>query len=130
MNKELIDRTWACLPRESKEVVKRRFQLTDADCIAYDILTDLFGIHNLTSAAEGENVNLSQSSSNCDKEFDNILRDSFSKERRLNIAAMAMQGILANSHQQNVDMTIGQTVELAISMTDALIAEIANGSEK
>lgn len=39
------------------------------------------------------NRNLSQ---DCDKEFDNILKNSFSKERRLNVAAMAMQGILSN----------------------------------
>lgn len=34
------------------------------------------------------------------KQFDAILRDSFSKERRLNIAAMEMWGILANPHRK------------------------------
>ena len=54
MNKELQDLAWSILPKEFKEEVKRKFQLTDADCIAYEILIDLFGIHNLTSDAEGE----------------------------------------------------------------------------
>lgn len=36
--------------------------------------------------------NLSQSMSNCDKHFDTILKDSFSKERRLNIAASIAAG--------------------------------------
>ena len=39
--------------------------------------------------------NLSQSMSNCDKHFDTILKDSFSKERRLNIAASIAAGWLA-----------------------------------
>lgn len=34
---------------------------------------------------------------NCDKQFDTILKDSFRNERRLNIAAMVMQGILSNT---------------------------------
>lgn len=40
-----------------------------------------------------ENVNLSQDSANCDKEFDNIPKDSFSKERRLNIAVQMVKAI-------------------------------------
>lgn len=56
MTKELQDLAWLVLPKEFKEEVKRKFQLTDADCIAYEILIDLFGIHNLTSDAEGEEM--------------------------------------------------------------------------
>lgn len=56
MNKELQDLVWSILPKEFKEEVKRKFQLTDADCIAYEILIDLFGYHNLTSDAEGEEM--------------------------------------------------------------------------
>lgn len=59
--------------------------------------------------------------------FDNILKNSFSKERRLNVAAMAMQGILANSHQEMVDMKIDQVVKLAIEVTDALLVEVEEG---
>ena len=70
MNKELIDRAWACLPREFKEKVKREY----ARCVKIDaddnphlptyavksaisrraLLEKLFGEHNLTSNAEGE----------------------------------------------------------------------------
>ena len=70
MNKELIDRAWACLPREFKEKVKKKY----ARCVEIDaddnphlpayavksaisrkaLLEKLFGIHNLTSDAEGE----------------------------------------------------------------------------
>lgn len=70
MDKELIDRAWACLPREFKEKVKKKY----ARCVKIDaddnpnlpayavksaisrmaLLEKLFGIHNLTSNAEGE----------------------------------------------------------------------------
>ena len=70
MNKELIDRAWACLPREFKEKVKKKY----ARCVEIDaddnphlpayavksaisrkaLLEKLFGEHNLTSDAEGE----------------------------------------------------------------------------
>ena len=70
MNKELIDRVWACLPREFKEKVKKKY----ARCVKIDeddnphlpayavksaisrraLLEKLFGEHNLTSDAEGE----------------------------------------------------------------------------
>ncbi len=55
---------------------------------------------NLESYTEPEEKsrNLSQETAYCDKWLDNILKDSFRNERRLNIAAMAMQGILSN-HQ-------------------------------
>lgn len=75
-----------------------------------------------------ENVNLSQETANRDKQFDAILKDRFSKERRLNIAAMAMQGLLANSHQELVDMKIKQVAQLSLEMTDALIAEAEKGN--
>lgn len=59
MNKELSDLAWACLPREFKEEVKEIY----SNAITYhpcgynhktDLLKYLFGIHNLTSDAEGE----------------------------------------------------------------------------
>ena len=72
MNKELIDRVWACLPREFKEKVKKKY----ARCVKIDeddnphlpayavksaisrraLLEKLFGEHNLTSDAEGEEM--------------------------------------------------------------------------
>lgn len=72
MNKELIDRAWACLPREFKEEVKKKYTRCveiDADdnpnLPAYAVksaisrralLEKLFGSHNLTSDAEGEEM--------------------------------------------------------------------------
>lgn len=72
MNKELIDRAWACLPREFKEKVKKKY----ARCVEIDaddnpnlpayavksaisrkaLLEKLFGEHNLTSDEEGEEM--------------------------------------------------------------------------
>ena len=74
--------------------------------------------------------NSSQETANCDKKFDNILKDSFSKERRLNIAAMVMQGIMANSNPQMVEMDVHRVADLAILMADALIAECGKGDKK
>lgn len=48
---------------------------------------------------------------------------------RLTIAAMAMQGILANSHQEMVDMEIDKVAELAIEAADAIIAECEKGGK-
>lgn len=67
-------------------------------------------------------------SSQCkSQDFDNILKDSFSKERRLNIAAMAMQGILS-APLDNVGFVIDKTVNgvavYAVRCADALIAEL------
>lgn len=61
MDKSLQDRVWACLPREFKEEVKEIY----SNAITYhpcgynhktDLLKYLFGHHNLTSDAEGEEV--------------------------------------------------------------------------
>lgn len=54
MDKELINKAWACLPREFKEEVKRKWEDTLSDSPAEEELEKLFGRHNLTSDAEGE----------------------------------------------------------------------------
>lgn len=64
MNKELIDRVWKYyLPKEFKEEVKKMWQSADKEQQLphdaflrgeYSILVSLFGYHNLTSDAEGE----------------------------------------------------------------------------
>lgn len=68
------------------------------------------------------------------KQFDTIIKDGFSKERRLNIAAMAMQGILANSDEvyraetcSKARQTPQAVAEYALACGDALIAKC--GSE-
>lgn len=80
--------------------------------------------------------NLSQETANCDKHFDNILKDGFLKERRLNIAAMAMQGILSNAERMNQYGEIAarepeSLTELvarnALRYADALIDKVKKG---
>lgn len=86
------------------------------------------------SLEESEYRNSSQNIANCDKHFDNILKDSFSKERRLNIAAMAMQGILCNKEIFNKALQVGEetlegddiayraVAKASFAFADALIA--------
>lgn len=68
--------------------------------------------------------NLSQKTANCDKCPKSVQKTppDFGHSR-LNIAAMALQGILANSHQQMVEMNVERVVDLAILTADTLIAE-------
>lgn len=79
----------------------------------------------------GENVNHRQFIANCDKQFDNILKDSFRNERRLNIATQIMSSILSNQMMLN-NLAHGETtadgvvrciVNATMMYTDALIAE-------
>ena len=63
MNKELQDLAWSCLPREVKEEVKFEYYrvATKAQKDEYDLgfmhaHEGMFGIHNLTSDAEGEEM--------------------------------------------------------------------------
>lgn len=65
MNKELQDKNWAVLTKEFKEEVKREFQFVNNeerlphDAIlkgGYSTMVLLFGIHNLISDAEGEEM--------------------------------------------------------------------------
>lgn len=63
LTKELQDLAWSVLPKAFKEEVKKEWELTDnAERLPHDAflrgkyqqMRDLFGIHNLTSDAEGE----------------------------------------------------------------------------
>lgn len=73
-----------------------------------------------------ENVNLSQEPSNCDKHFDNILKDSFSKERRLNIAAMIMASMMQDARWGD---KYSHIANMACAAADALIAEADKGGQ-
>lgn len=92
-----------------------------------------------------ENPNPSNSgelkSQEADKHFGNILKDSFSKERRLNIAAMAMQGILSSEKATQYainnfrcsDGTLNRysgVAECSLAYADALIKEAKKGGSK
>lgn len=95
-----------------------------------DITPNILSFYKFKKQYFEENVNLSQETANCDKHFDNILKDSFAKERRLNIAAMIIQGIMANPNPQMVEMDVHRVADLAILMTDTLIAEVGKGDKK
>lgn len=77
------------------------------------------------------NRNLSQETANCDKEFDAIIKNNLSKERRLNIAAMAMQGILSNSLLMEMFPVTNQVqvVHCALAYADALISECESSAQ-
>lgn len=57
MNKELQDLAWSVLPKEFKEEVKEYYDNSTAlGVTAVLLLENLFGVHNLTSDAEGEKM--------------------------------------------------------------------------
>lgn len=84
---------------------------------------------------EEKSRNLSQETANCDKHFDNILKDSFRNERRLNIATQIMSSILSNQMMLN-NLAHGETtaedvvkcvVYATMMYTDALLSECEKG---
>ena len=59
MNKELSDLAWRCLPREFREEVKELYRHENKVLAPIDgvtTLNEIFGHHNLTSDAEGEEL--------------------------------------------------------------------------
>lgn len=54
MNKELQDKAWSVLPKEFKEEVKKLYREYTFTREGYYV--ELFGLHNLTSDAEGEEM--------------------------------------------------------------------------
>lgn len=226
MDRKTQDLAWSCLPREFREEVKKEYRKGYV-CEILAMLITLFGHHNLTSDAEGEEEmlyvnrkqidalqdeifkaimdahdaddwqdaahyildvmprsfaalfgskclsdevgnednfatkepnpagpeektsekrveneqervenkqsrNLSQEIANCDKHFDNILKDSFSKERRMNIAAQIMAAMISNPsvfhhglNAEDEDFIIYGSLEFA----DTLIAECEKGGD-
>lgn len=219
MDKTTQDLAWACLPREFREAVQKEWELTyNEENILHDaflrgkclIMRKYFGLDNLTSDAEGEEMltvprkwvhdmyaanerimddhigelsavvseeinrvlhflfgsecmpdkvdslagnvaskpaeptftddcksqckscNLSQNIANCDKDPDNDLCDKliqrgFKNHNRLHIAAMVMQGIMANPSKESVNMDVAGIVHLSLLMADALLSECEKG---
>lgn len=56
MDKTLQDLVWSILPKEFKEEVIYQYRHTDCGTHAERVLEELFGHHNLTSDAEGEEM--------------------------------------------------------------------------
>lgn len=90
---------------------------------------------NLEPYTEPEETCTDDCPSQCkSQDFDRIVKDGFSKERRLNIAAMAMQGILSNPcglafDGKDQDKTTETVAEASFLFADALIAESEKGKE-
>lgn len=80
--------------------------------------------------------NLSQSMSNYDKEFDNILKGSFLKERRLSIAVQMVKAItqcpeiIERIASAEADSLLDDIVDDALHLTDRLIDECEKGGSK
>lgn len=68
----------------------------------------------------GEDVNLSQETANCDKQFDNIIKDGFREHDRVHIAAILAAGMLANDHNF-------YPTDRALELADALIDKCEKG---
>lgn len=64
MDKQLINRAWACLPREYREEIKRMWHNEKeslSKCTAGYILTEIFGYNNLTAEMNEEDEMLTVS---------------------------------------------------------------------
>lgn len=83
---------------------------------------------------EKEPLNLSQETANCGKHFDNILKDSFSKERRLNIATTIIGYIIKSEYyslsEKYQEDNINEMVNVSLQITDAIMAECEKGGGK
>lgn len=81
----------------------------------------------------GENVNHRQFIAKCDKQFDNILKDSFSKERRLNIATNVLEALIKSQYYSlspnYQEENISEMAEVSVRLADALIAEVQSSTE-
>lgn len=85
--------------------------------------------------ADNQSRNLSQKTANCDKEFDTILKGGFRDHNRLQIAAMAMQGLMCNPYGftldgEDQDKTPESIAEMAFLFADALIARAEKGDDE
>ena len=56
MNKKLQDYVWSILPKEFKEEMKKEYYHDDSNPFELAQLEAIFGIHNLTSDAEEEEL--------------------------------------------------------------------------
>lgn len=68
-----------------------------------------------------------------DKQFDNILKDSFAKERRLNIATTIIEHIIKSEYyslsEKYREDNIKEMVKVSLQITDAIMAECEKGGD-
>lgn len=79
-----------------------------------------------------ENVNLSQNITDCDKQFDNILKDSFREHNRLHIATEIAAAIIQSTDDITIDnkqvqKNLENVAKVAFLFADALISECEKG---
>ena len=111
-------------------VGKNRYALKGLN---FDLDEDMIDPCEPYTESEKESRNLSQDPANCDKHFDNILKDSFSNKRRLTIAAMAMQGILSNPKIMDSPGALDDERYIKLisfSIADAFLDECEKGGDK
>lgn len=116
VNRQLFCRLCA----DADDYINEHLEEEDSDYTYYQGRSD--ALHELNE----DNFASIEPKEDTDKHFDNILKDGFSKERRLNIAAMAMQGILAYGELVDPDEVTG----MAIIYADKLIEEAEKGVEE
>ena len=107
-------------------VGKNRYALKGLN---FDLDEDMIEPYTEPKENIAETRNLSQDR---DKLFYNILKNSFSKERRLNIAAQMMQGLICAPLIPGVDPnpSAEYLAQAAFRLADALIAEAEKGGDK
>lgn len=123
MNKELQDKAWSVLPKEFKEEMKKMYCTPKLHSEQYTLLQRLFG-GNLTSCTE--------SKEETDKHFDNILKDSFRNERRLNIAVQLVCAIIPKFKDDGDGIGLSvlnekDMIKCAYRLADYLIAKCEEG---
>lgn len=100
----------------------------------------LIGISNVKESdiepytePEKESRNLSKNIANCDKQFDNILKDSLRNERRLNIATQMVKAIMqcpeavGRIASAEADSLLDDILHDALYLTDRLMSECEKG---
>ncbi len=111
MNKDLQNKAWASLSKEFKEEVKELWEhenkvLMQIDCVT--TLNEIFGKHNLTSDADGDE-----------------LTDTINwEQRRYELAKELMKGFASNPHQDVVGQSIDTLVAWSVGGADELIKRL------
>lgn len=99
------------------------YGITESDLEPYTESTD-----NPIPSNSGE-----LNSQEADKQFDTILQDSFSKERRLNIATTIIECLIKSEYyslsEEYREDNIKEMVKLSLQITDAIMAECEKGGD-
>jgi len=106
----------------------------DGDIMMHDALES--DLEPYTELKENQNPSNSTElkPQDVDKQFDNILKDSFAKERRLNIATTIIEHIIKSEYyslsEKYREDNIKEMVKVSLQITDAIMAECEKGGVK